>query len=56
MLNFVIDRANQLWEILAFDLKNSSSLKLFNNGLKSWRCTECKCQISSRFLADVGYI
>ena len=56
MLNSVINRANQLWETLPFDLKNSCSLELFKKGLKSWRCTRCPCQICSRFIADVGYI
>ena len=56
MLNSVVYRANQLWETLPFDLKNSCSLELFKKGLKNWRCTRCPCQICSRFIADVGYI
>ena len=56
MLNSVVYRANQLWETLPFDLKNSCSLELFKKGLKNWRCTRCSCQICSRFIADVGYI
>ena len=35
MLNSVVYRANQLWETLPFDLKNSCSLELFKKGLKS---------------------
>ena len=35
MLNSVVYRANQLWEILTFDLKNSCSQELFKKGLKS---------------------
>ena len=56
MLNSVVYRANQLWETLPFDLKNSCSLELFKKGLKNWRCTRFPCQIWSRFIADVEYI
>ena len=56
MLNSVVYKANQLWETLPFDLKNSCSLELFKKGLKYWRCTRCPCQICSRFIADVGDI
>ena len=53
MLNSVVYRANQLWETLLFDLKNSCSLELFEKGLKNRRCTGCPNQICSRFIADV---
>ena len=60
MINSVIYGANQLWETLPFDLKNSCSLELFKTGLKNWlknwRCTRFSCQIWSRFIADVRYI
>ena len=56
MLHSDVYRANQLWETLPFDLKNSYSLELLEKRLKNWRCTRCPCQICSRFIADVGYI
>ena len=34
MLNSVVYRANQLWETLPFDLKNSCSLELFEKRIK----------------------
>ena len=52
MLNSVVYRADQLWETLPFDLKNSP--ELFKKGLKNWRCIGCPCQISSRFIAAVN--
>ena len=56
LLNSDVYRGNQLWETLAFDLKNSSSQDLFKNGIKNWRCIESLCQICSRFLAGIEYI
>ena len=50
MLNSVVYRANQLWETLPFDSKNSCLLELFKKRLKSWRCTRCPCQVCSRFI------
>ena len=56
MLSSVDYSANQLWETLPFDLKDSCLLELFKKGLKNWLCTRCPCQICSRFIADIGYI
>ena len=38
-LNSVVYRANQLWETLTFDLKNSCLLELYKKGFKNWRCS-----------------
>ena len=35
MFNSVFYKANQLWESLPFDLKNTCSLELFKKGLKN---------------------
>ena len=61
LLSSVVYRAIQLSEALPFDLKNSEALpfgllQLFKNRLKYWRCTECTCQICSRFLVGAGDI
>ena len=55
MLNSTVHRANQLWQTLPSEVKDCSSLQLFEKKIKTCRCDRCQCQICLRYLSSVGY-
>ena len=55
MLNSTVHRANQLWQTLPSEVKDCSSLQLFEKKIKTCRCDRCQCQICLRYLSNVGY-
>ena len=42
-LNSIPYRANQFWNILPVDIKNSPMVNCFKSKIKTWRCLNCPC-------------
>ena len=55
LLNSSVYRTNQLSQTLPSKIKGGASLQLFKDKIKTWRCDRCKCQICSKYIANVGY-
>ena len=53
--NSIPYRANQIWNSLSRQRKNSANLDSFKLKIKQWRCLECSCTISKTYLPNLGY-
>ena len=43
--NSIPYRANQIWNLLSSEIKNSANLDSFKLKIKQWRCLECPCTL-----------
>ena len=48
--------ANQIWNLLPREIKNSENLDSFKLKIKQWRCLECPCTLCKTYLPDLGYL
>ena len=55
-LDSIAYRASQLWQQLPLSIRESRSLALFKEKIKTWQCTSCPCRSCQLFVANVGYI
>ena len=46
----------QLWNLVPQEIKESASFLIFKDKIKKWSCTNCPCNLSRTFLANVGFI
>ena len=49
-------RGPQLWNLVPQEIKESASFLIFKDKIKKWSCTNCPCNLSRTFLANVGFI
>ena len=49
-------KAAQLWELLPYDIKNSSTLIEFKERIKTRSPDNCPCRFCKTYLKDIGYI
>ena len=45
-----------LWNLLAGEIKNSSSLTVFKNKIRNWIPEKCPCKLCQTYIKNVGYI
>ena len=49
-------RANQIWNLLPREIKNSANLDSFKLQIKQWRCLEFPCTLCKTYLPNLGYL
>ena len=49
-------RGSQLWQQVAIDICEATSMGLFKNCIKTWKCEDCPCRSCKIFIQNVGYI
>jgi len=54
-LNSICYRANQIWNTVPDEFKNSKSLSLFKTKIKSLKADKCLCSICLIYIANIGY-
>ena len=54
--NSIPYKANQIWNLLPGQIKNSANLDSFKLKIKQWRCAECPCTLCKTYLANLGYL
>ena len=54
--NSIPYRANQIWNLLPHQIKNSGNLDSFKLKAKQWCCLECPCTLSKIYLPNLGYL
>ena len=45
-----------IWRILPPEMKNSTSLQIFKNKIKSWSPENCPCRLCKQYIQGVGFI
>ena len=46
----------KLWNIVPFEIKNSETLAQFKMRIKSWKPTQCLCNLCESYFHCLGYI
>ena len=54
--NSISRRANQIWNLLPREIKNSATSDSFKLKIKQWRCLECPCTLCKTFFLNLGYL
>ena len=54
--NSIPYRANQIWNLLPRQIKNSVNLDSFKLKIKQWPCLECPCTLCKTYLLNLGYL
>ena len=54
--NSIPYRANQLWNLLSHQVKNSANLDFLKLNIKPLRCLECPCTLCKIYLPNLGYL
>ena len=54
--NSISYTANQIWNLLPREIKNSTSLDSFKLKNKQWCCVECPCILCKTYLPNLGYL
>ena len=54
--NSIPYKANQIWNLLPGQIKNSANLDSFKLKIKQWRCAECPCTLCKTYLPNLGYL
>ena len=49
-------RAPQLWNLVPTEIKDSSSLSIFKEKIKSWYCGNSLCRLRKTYIAKVGFV
>ena len=44
------------WNILPQDIKDSQTLNIFKNKIKSWSPNGCTCRLCKTFIPELGFI
>ena len=52
--NSILYRANQIWNLLSRQVKNSVNLDSFKLKINQWRCVECPCTLCKIYLPNLG--
>ena len=55
-LDAISYRASQFWQQVPIDIREATSLALFKNLIKTWKCEDCPCRSCKIFIQNVGYI
>lgn len=55
-LDAIAHRASELWQSIPNDIKESPSLALFKDKIKTWRCKNCPCNLFKTFIPGLGYV
>ena len=45
-----------IWQIVPTNLKESSSLNAFKEGIKKWIPKQCPCRLCKEFVPGLGYL
>ena len=45
-----------MWNSLPIDIRNSESLVVFKDKIKTWKPGSCTCRLCKKYLNDVGFI
>ena len=48
-------RASQLCQQVSIDIREATSLTLFKNSTKNWKCEDCPCRSCKIFIQNVEY-
>ena len=54
--NSIPHRANQIWNLLPREIKNSANLDSFKLKIKQCRCLECPFTLRKTYLPNLGYL
>ena len=54
--NSISYTANQVWNLLPREIKNSASLDSIKLKNKKWCCVECPCILCKTYLPKLGYL
>ena len=54
--NSISYRANQIWNLLPRQIKNSANLDSLKLKLEEWRCLECLCTLCKIYLPNLGHL
>ena len=49
-------RGPQIWKYVPNDIKNSKTLKEFQNKIKIWKPADCTCRLCKKFIPSLGYL
>ena len=49
-------RASQLWKLVPTEIKDTPSLSIFKEKIKSWYCDGCPCRLCKTYIASVGFV
>ena len=49
-------RGLQLWNLVAQEIKKSSTFLIFKDKIKKWNCTNCQCRLCRNFLVNVSFM
>ena len=55
-LKLVNDFASKILSIIPIEIKNSSSVKKFENRRSKWEPNDCYCKLCQDFLYRIGYV
>ena len=47
---------SKIWNIIPFNIKNSASLAIFKQTIKSWTPVNCPCRLCLNYVEGVGFV